>query len=413
MRLRSSCNKKTDQGRKQAMIFGPEHDEMRRSIRKFIDTEINPYCAGWEQAEQFPSHEVFKKAGKAGFLGITKPVEFGGLGLDYSYNTVWAEELGHVYPGGVSTAFGVQTDMATPSLARHGSDALRRQYLAPAIAGDMVAAIGVSEAGAGSDVASIKTTARKDGGDYVISGSKMWITNGNKADWVCLLCNTSSEGAPHRNKSLIVVPLDAKGVDRSRKLKKIGLWASDTAQIFLDEVRVPQTNRIGEEGMGFIYQMEQFVEERLFAAARAGLQMHEIIEETIAYTRNREAFGKPLIDNQWIHFTLGDLATEVASLRALTYMAVAAYIRGEDVRLLTAQAKLKAGKLTRQVPDACLQFWGGAGYLWESRVSGYMRDSRITSIGGGANEIMLAIIAKEMNMLPGNRGGKRKGGKHD
>jgi citronellyl-CoA dehydrogenase len=305
------------------MIFSPEHESLRASIRAFIDREINPYVAEWEAAEQLPSHELFKKAGQAGFLGITKPVEFGGAGLDYSYNAVWAEELGHIHAGGVASSLGVQTDMATPALARHGSDELRREFLAPAIAGDLVVSIGVSEVGAGSDVASIRTTARKDGDDYVINGGKMWTTNGTKADWICLLANTSDDNGPHKNKSLIIVPLDTKGVDRSTKLKKYGLWASDTAQIFFDDVRVPQRYRIGEEGRGFIYQMQQFTEERLFAACRTIVQMQELVDETAEYTRGRVAFGKPLLDNQWIHYTLADLSTEIASLRALTHACVA------------------------------------------------------------------------------------------
>ena len=381
------------------MIFSPEHEALRASIRAFIDREINPYVAEWEAAEQFPSHELFRKAGEAGFLGITKPVEYGGAGLDYSYNAVWAEELGHIHAGGVASSLGVQTDMATPALARHGSDELRREFLAPAIAGDQVVSIGVSEVGAGSDVASLRTTARKDGDDYVINGGKMWITNGTKADWICLLANTSEENGPHKNKSLIIVPLDTKGVDRSTKLRKYGLWASDTAQIFFDEVRVPQRYRIGEEGRGFIYQMQQFTEERLFAACRTIVQMQELVDETADYTRGRTAFGKPLLDNQWIHYTLADLSTEIASLRALTHACIAGYVRGDDVRLTTAQAKLKAGKLARQIPDQCLQFWGGAGYLWESRVSRMMRDSRLVAIGGGANEVMMQIISRELGYL--------------
>ena len=285
--------------------------------------------------------------------------------------------------------------MATPSLAEHGSEELRREFLAPTIAGDKVACIGVSEVGAGSDVASIKTTARADGGDYIINGGKMWITNGVLGDWVCLLCNTSKERAPHRNKTLICVPLDTRGVDRKTKLKKHGLWSSDTAQIFFDDVRVPQRYRVGEEGMGFAYQMEQFAQERLFGALRTIVQMQELVDETVEYTRDRHAFGKPLLDNQFIQYTLADLSTEIACLRELTYAAVEGFVRGDDVRLLTAQAKLKAGKLVRSVPDQCMQFWGGAGFLWESRVSRMARDSRLVAIGGGANEVMMQIIAKE------------------
>jgi citronellyl-CoA dehydrogenase len=382
------------------MIFTPEHGELRRSIRRFVDTEINPHVDEWEAAEQWPSHDICKKAGSAGFLGITKPTAYGGMGLDYSFATVWAEELGRIRSGGIAAALGVQTDMATPALSRHGSDALRREFLAPAIAGDVVVSLGLSETGAGSDVASVKTVARKDGGDYVIDGGKMWTTNGIKADWCCVLCNTGTEGAPHRNKSMIIVPLKSKGVIRAKKLKKLGFWASDTAQLFFDGVRVPQRYRIGEEGMGFIYQMEQLTEERLFSSARTGTQMQTAIDVTVEYTRQRMAFDEPLLNHQWIHYTLADLQAEVEALRSLTYRAVQAYVAGEDVKLLTASAKLKAGKLARSVPDACLQFWGGAGYLWESPISRLLRDTRLTAIGAGANEVQLAIIAKEMGILP-------------
>jgi citronellyl-CoA dehydrogenase len=382
------------------MIFTEEHEKMRQTIRRFVDNEINSGVDEWEAAEQWPSHEICKKAGKLGLLGITKPTEFGGLGLDYSYSTVWAEETGRIRSGGIAAALGVQTDMATPALALHGSDELRREFLAPAIAGDMVVSLGLSETGAGSDVASVKTTARKDGDDYIINGGKMWTTNGIKADWCCVLCNTGTEGAPHRNKSMIIVPMETKGVMRAKKLKKLGFWASDTAQLFFDEVRVPQRYRIGEEGMGFIYQMEQLAEERLFSSARSGMQMQCAIDMTVQYTRERMAFNEPLLNHQWIHYTLADLQAEVEALKSLTYRAVQDYVDGRDVKLLVAAAKLKAGKLARQVPDACLQFWGGAGYLWESPISRLMRDTRLTAIGAGANEVQMAIIAKEMGILP-------------
>ncbi len=380
------------------MNVTPEHEALRDSLRRFIAQEVNPHVDAWEAANEYPTRTVMKKAGDAGFLGISKPVAYGGMGLDYSYSTIWAEELGHIRSGSVASSLGIQTDMATPALAKHGSPELCREFLAPAIAGEVVTCIGVSETGAGSDVASIKTFARKDGDDYVISGGKMWTTNGNQADWMCLLANTSQERGPHKNKSLIILPLDTKGVQRAPKLNKFGLRAVDTTQLFFDEVRVPQRFRVGEEGMGFIYQMEQFIEERLFAAARTVSQMQDCIDDTVAYTRDRVAFGKPLLDNQWIHYTLADLATEVASLRALTQLAVAGYVEGRDVRLMTSMAKLKAGKLARSVPDQCMQFMGGAGYLWENRVTRMLRDSRLVAIGGGANEVMMAIIAKEMGL---------------
>lgn len=380
------------------MLYTQEHLELQRSVKKFIDSEINPYVDEWEAAEIFPAHELFKKLGDAGFLGINKPQEYGGMGLDYSFALAFAEALGEVRCGGVPMAIGVQTDMATPALARFGSDELRREFLAPTIAGDMVCSIGVSEPGAGSDVASIKTFARKDGDDYVITGTKMWITSGTQSDWICLLANTSA-GAPHKNKTLICVPMKTKGVSVAKKLKKHGMWSSDTAQLYFDEVRVPQRYRIGEEGMGFTYQMQQFQEERLFAAAQWTV-LDRILRETIAYTRERQAFGQSILDNQYVHFRLAEMRTEVEALRALVHDAAARLVAGEDVTLLASMAKLKAGRLGREVADGCLQFWGGMGYMWESNVSRALRDIRLSSIGGGADEVMLGIISKTMGTLP-------------
>ena len=380
------------------MLYTQEHQELQRSVKKFIDTEINPHVDEWEAAEIFPAHELFKKMGDAGFLGINKPQAYGGMGLDYSYQLAFVEALGDVNCGGVPMAIGVQTDMATPALARFGSDELRKEFLAPTIAGDLVCSIGVSEPGAGSDVASIKTFAKKDGDDYVITGTKMWITSGTQSDWICLLANTS-EGAPHKNKTLICVPMKTKGVSVAKKLKKIGMWSSDTAQLYFDEVRVPQRYRIGEEGMGFTYQMQQFQEERLYAAAQ-WTALDRILRETVAYTRERQAFGQSILDNQYVHFRLAELKTEIEALRALVHDAAARLVAGEDVTLLASMAKLKAGRLGREVADGCLQFWGGMGYVWESNVSRAFRDIRLSSIGGGADEVMLGIISKYMGTLP-------------
>src|SRR5262249_12576214 len=278
------------------------------------DAEINPHVDDWEAAGIFPAHALFKKMGEQGYLGINKPTKYGGLGLDYSYQLAFIETLGHIHCGGVPMAIGVQTDMATPALTRFGSDELCQEFLAPSISGDHVACVGVSETGAGSDVASVKTTARKDGGDYVIDGGKMWITNGTQADWICLLANTS-DGPVHRNKSLICVPMTAKGVTVARKLDKLGMRASDTAQIYFDGVRVPQRNRIGEEGAGCTYQMLQFQEERLWSAASGLVAKERMIDDTIEYTRERRAFGRPVLDNQVVHFRLAELKTEVEALR--------------------------------------------------------------------------------------------------
>jgi citronellyl-CoA dehydrogenase len=315
-----------------------------------------------------------------------------------------AEALGNIECGGVPMAIGVQTDMATPALARFGSDELRREFLAPAIAGDMVSCIGVSEPGAGSDVAGIKSRARRDGDDYVITGQKMWITNSLQADWMCMLVNTG-EGPAHRNKSLVIVPLRdrpngkwTKGIEVARKIRKIGMNSSDTGLIHFDEVRVPVTNRIGEEGQGFIYQMQQFQEERLWAAASCLQSLSNCIEWTIEWAQERKLFGAALADQQWVQFKLAELKTEVESLRALTYRACDLYVQGRDVLELASMAKLKAGRLNRLVPDTCLQFWGGMGFTWENKVSRMYRDGRLASIGGGADEVMLGILAKIMGI---------------
>jgi citronellyl-CoA dehydrogenase len=382
--------------------YSHEHLAVQETLKRFIDQEINPHVDEWEAAEIFPAHEVFKQLGQLGLLGLTKPEAYGGAGLDYSYSMAMAEALGHIECGGVPMAIGVQTDMATPALARFGSDELKREFLAPAIAGDMVACIGVSEPAAGSDVAAIQSRARKDGDDYVITGQKMWITNSLQADWMCMLVNTG-EGPVHRNKSLVVVPMRENGklrpgIEVARKIRKIGMNSSDTGLIYFDEVRVPQRHRIGEEGQGFIYQMQQFQEERLWAAASALVALDNCIRWTIEWAQERKLFGAALSDQQWVQFKLAELKTEVEALRALTYRACDLYVQGQDVLELASMAKLKAGRLYRQVPDTCLQFWGGMGFTWENKVSRMYRDGRLASIGGGADEVMMGILARLMGV---------------
>ena len=386
------------------MQWTHEHEEIRKTLKRYIDEHINPHVDEWEAAEIFPAHEVFKGLGKLGLLGLTKPEAYGGMGLDYSYSVLMAETLGHIHCGGVPMAIGVQTDMCTPALARFGGDELRKEFLMPAIAGDMVGCIGVSEPGAGSDVAGIKSVARKDGDDYVISGQKMWITNSIQADWMCMLVNTS-DGPAHKNKSLVMVPMRdgpngklTKGIEIAQKIRKIGMNSSDTGLIYFDDVRVPQRNLIGQEGAGFVYQMQQFQEERLWAAASSLVTLTECVRKTIEWAQQRKMFGATLIDQQWVQFKLAELQTEIEALRALTWRAGELYVGGQDVLQLASMAKLKAGRLTREVADTCLQFWGGMGFTWENRVSRLYRDGRLGSIGGGADEVMLGIIAKTMGM---------------
>lgn len=387
------------------MKFTEEHEALRKSVIGLIEEEINPYVEEWEREGMFPAKEVFKKFGAQGFLGINKPEEYGGMGLDFSYSVVMAEAVAKIQCGGVPLALGVQTDMCTPAIASFGSDYLKRNYLAPAISGDMVGCIGVSESGGGSDVAALKTTAVKDGDDYVINGEKMWITNGTQADFMCMLANTS-EGKPHQNKSLIVVPMDTKGITIARKLDKMGMRSSDTAQIFFEDVRVPRTHLIGQvEGMGFMQQMSQFQDERIWGAANMVASLDEALRVTVEYVKERKTFGQPLINNQYIHFKLAELSTELEALRSLTYRAAELKIQNDnpfdmEVVRLASMAKLKGGRLGRELADWCLQFHGGMGYMMDTRINRVYRDVRLASIGGGADEIMLGIICKLEGTLP-------------
>ncbi|MBP7567060.1 MAG: acyl-CoA dehydrogenase family protein [Burkholderiaceae bacterium] len=384
------------------MQLSHEHREVQKTLKRYIDEHINPHVDEWEAAEMMPAHEIFKGLGNLGLLGLTKPEAYGGAGLDYSYSMAMAETLGHIHCGGVPMAIGVQTDMATPALARFGSEELKREFLAPSIAGDLVGCIGVSEPGAGSDVSAIKSVARKDGDDYLISGQKMWITNSLQADWMCMLVNTG-DGPAHKNKSLVMVRMRengqlVKGIEVAQKIKKIGMNSSDTGLIYFDEVRVPQRNLIGTEGSGFIYQMQQFQEERLWCAASTLQSLTNCIGWTVEWAQDRKLFGSSLADQQWVQFKLAELKTEVESLRALTYLAVEHYVAGEDVTEWATMAKLKAGRLNRIVPDTCLQFWGGMGFTWENKVSRMYRDGRLASIGGGADEVMMGILSKIMGI---------------
>lgn len=382
--------------------YSEEHKALQTTLKKIIDTDINPNVDQWENEGQYPAHEVFKKLGDAGLMGVTKPEEYGGLGLDFSYSIAFNEALGHVNCGAVPMSIAVQTDMSTPALAKFGNDKIKKEFLEPSVKGDVVSCIGVSEPGGGSDVASVKTTAKRVGDDLVINGSKMWITNAFQADWICLLANdTACAGKPiHMNKSLICVPMDTEGIHLAKKIDKMGMKASDTAVIYLEDVRVPAVNVIGDPGMGFSYQMIQFQEERLACAALSLIPLEKCIKATIDYTRQRQAFGKPLLDNQVIHFTLAELATELELVRAGLYQAVDGYIKGDDVTQLASMLKLKAGRLGRIIPDKCLQYWGGMGFTNEVMISRMYRDMRLTSIGGGADEVMLGIISKYMGTLP-------------
>lgn len=381
-----------------SIYFNNEHDMLRQTVRRFVETEINPNVEAWEDGRTFPAHDLFKKMGDLGLLGITYPEEVGGMGLDYWYQVVMLEEIGKAHCAGVPMAIAVQTDMATPALAEFGTPWQKATFLKKAVEGTAVFSIAVSEPDAGSDVAAIQTRAVADGDDYVINGSKMWITSGTQSDYLTLLARTSDETG-FKGMSLIIVPTDLPGFSVSRKLEKLGNHSSDTAILSFDNLRVPQSHRIGAEGMGFLLQMKQFQKERLAGVVMGVSGMERILRLTIDYCRQRHTFGRPLIANQWIQFKICELLTEVEALRQLAYHCTRMLVANEDMTKEVSMAKLKAGRLAREVADTCLQFHGGMGYVEEYPMARYFRDARLLSIGAGADEIMLGVIAKYEGIL--------------
>jgi citronellyl-CoA dehydrogenase len=380
--------------------FSDEHEMFRTTVREVVQKEINPHADEWERAGHFPAHELFRRFGELGLLGLEYDPQYGGAGADHVYTMILGEEIGRADSLGVAMALAVQTDMATPSLHAFGSHELKEQFLRPAVTGELVAAIGVSEPDAGSDVAGLRTRAVRDGDEWVINGAKMWITNGTQADWICLLCRTSDDGG-YRGMSQIIVPTDADGFSVSRKLDKLGMRASDTAELSFQDVRVPISYTIGEAGRGFQQQMAQFQNERMIAAYQMIGAVEQALERTVAYLGERHAFGAPLLANQSIQYELADIAAELDVLRHHNWAAVEAYLRGEDITRHATVAKLRSARLARRMADAAVQFHGGMGYVEENWPARFFRDTRLWSIGGGADEVMLRTIAR-MAGITGN-----------
>ncbi len=375
------------------MRLTEDHHDFRSSVRHFVDTVVNPHVDEWEHDGAFPAHDLFPKAAAVGLLGIEYDPAYGGLGADHSFQLVACEELGRLRSAGVGMAIGVQSMMATPSLAELGTDAQKTEFLAPAIAGTAVAAIAVTEPDTGSDVARLRTRARRDGDDWVISGRKTFITNGTQADWICLLARTSDEGG-YKGISQILVPTTTPGFSVSRRLTKLGNHASDTAELVFDDVRVPVANTIGEVGRGFQQQMQQFVVERMYAAYVTVGQCDRALEQTRRFALERTVFGGPLASKQYVAFRLAELQAQVDLLRSHNRQTCEARIAGEDITRMASVAKLTAGRLVREVADTCLQFHGGMGYVEETWTSRFFRDARLASIGGGADEVMLQVLAR-------------------
>lgn len=375
------------------LMFSAEHEQFRLVVRRLVQERLDPFVDEWEAAGIFPAHEVFRQFGDVGALGLEYSPDVGGQGADHSFTVVLAEELGRCDAGGPTTALAVQAAMATPALARFGSTELQQRFLVPAVAGSAVAAVAISEPDAGSDVAGIRTRAVPDGDSWVITGRKLWITNGAQADWVCLLARTSDDGG-HRGMSLIIVPTDVPGFSVGRRIEKLGQHSSDSAELVLDGVRVPMSHTVGEVGRGFSMQMAQFQDERLFIAYMAAAAARRALDRTADYLAQRVAFGEPLLANRYLQYSLAELVAEVDLLQGYLRHTAARYVAGREVTREATIAKLKAGRLSRQVADACLQFHGGMGYAEEMWTARYLRDARATAIAGGADEVMLRVIAQ-------------------
>jgi citronellyl-CoA dehydrogenase len=375
------------------VIETDEHQIFRKTLRDLFEREIEPHIDGWEAARSSPLHELFPKLGAVGLLGLEYDEAYGGMGADHSFTVIAGEEMGRINCGGVPMAMAVQMSMATPALARYGSPELKERYLTPSIAGDVVASIAVTEPDAGSDVAGIRTRAVRDGDEWIINGSKLYITNGTQADWLCLLARTSEEDG-YRGMSLIVVPTSTDGVVVSRKLEKLGMWSSDTAELSFTDVRVPTSHTIGEIGRGFQQQMVQFQAERLITVYKQVGSIEQALRRTKEYLSQRRAFGKPLMANQHLQFVLAELSARHDMLKHYSRACADAVRRGEDATRFATIAKLMGSRLQREVADTCLQFHGGIAYMAEHWASRYYRDTRLDSIGAGADEVMLRILAR-------------------
>jgi citronellyl-CoA dehydrogenase len=388
-----------------ATPYTESHQMFRKTVRDFCERELRPHMDQWEEDELFPRW-VFEKAGELGILGAHYPEAHGGSGGDYWYSIAKAEELPRCGSAGVPMALMVQSDMATPVLSDLGSPEQIEEFLKPALRGEKIAALGVSEPGCGSDVAGMRTWARKDGDDYVINGSKTFITNGTRADFITLMLKTQPE-AGHAGISIVTFPTDVKGFHVSKKLKKIGNWSSDTAELFFEDCRIPRRYLLGEEGEGFRYLMQNFQSERLIASASATAGSKLILEEGIAYGRDRSAFGKPIIKREVWQHKIVDLATKLEACEALTYRAGDAYnqeryvdhqpVSMETTKLIS-MAKAFVGDVTSEVVDSMLQFHGGWGYIEEYHIARAWRDQRLFRLGGGTTETLRYYIAKLMGL---------------
>jgi len=377
-------------------VYGtPEHLAFRETVRKFVQTELTPRAREFDEMGRIDK-ALYREMGELGLLGIRYGEQYGGQGLDYSYQAIFLEEIALCDNAGVCMGISVQTDMATPALHRFGSEELKKRYLVPAIRGEHVAAIAVTEPSAGSDVAGIRTRAVRDGDQWVINGSKMYITNAATADWLCLLAVTDPE-AGYGGFTQIIVPTESRGFSY-KLLDKIGNKGSDTGLLFFDDVRVPVANTIGDPNRGFQQQMMQFQDERMVVVVTAPVTARRLWEQTVQHCQERKLFGKPLAKMQVTQHKLVDLMIQITAAQELSYRCIRQMVRGEDATLDISMAKVFATTMSQLVATSCMQLFGGAGYCWENPAARAFVDTRLASIGGGADEVMKQVVAKILGL---------------
>jgi alkylation response protein AidB-like acyl-CoA dehydrogenase len=376
-------------------IFTDEHEQLRESIRSFVLRELTPHKDEWEETT-FPD-SVFTRMGELGLLGLDKPEEYGGQGGDYFTSLVLAEEIVRAECGGLTMGVAVHTDMAMPPILAFGTEEQKQQWVVPAIRGEKILCLGITEPDAGSDVSAIRTRAVRDGDEWVINGSKTYITNGHRADVIVLVTKTDPD-AGYDGFTLFLVPMDLPGVVREEKLRKLGMHASDTALLSFQDVRVPDTAVLGQVGKGFHHIMWELQSERMIAAAGcvAGAQL--VFDKTIQYAKERVAFGRPISKFQAIRHKFADMATKIETARQLTYVTAWRYANGEYPVREISMAKLYTSRMFCEVADECLQIHGGAGYMKEYGIERVWRDARLNRIGAGTDEIMLDVIGKSYGL---------------
>ncbi|HKF30716.1 MAG TPA: acyl-CoA dehydrogenase family protein [Candidatus Binataceae bacterium] len=377
-------------------IFSAEHDMFREQVGRFVDSEIEPKVAEWNR-NGISDRQSWRKMGAAGFLGPNAPEEYGGGGVDFLYDAIVMEELARVRAHGLM--MGLHSDICMPYLTTYGSEEQKRRYLPKAIAGETILAIAMTEPSTGSDLAAVRTSAKREGDHYVINGSKIFISNGQLADLVIVVTKTDPNAKPaHRGISLILVDGNAPGFVRGRKLDKLGFKGQDTSELFFEDCRVPVTNLLGTEGQGFKMLMEKLQQERLVCAVGAIESARRCLEDTIAYTKQRRAFGQAISSFQNTQFKLAEMATEIEVGRAFVDRLMAAHVRNEDLVTEVSMAKWWTTELLKKVSSQCLQLFGGYGFMMEYPVATDYADAAVQAIYAGTNEIMKVIIARRMGL---------------